>query len=402
MVSGMRPAAPLMARSGRRLKLAVLANEFMAPAIGRTGGFGWAARQVARVFAEHPEQGVDVVFVTGELRSTSSADETVVHGTRLLFRQPRRRVWRTRRMLARERLDLILAIDYLPDYRAIFWMVPRVPIVIWARDPRTPDDIRRIGTLRIPGQEDVVPQGIEPFDARSLGRFSRIAALIGRPVLLASKMAHIAAKLPPTYGMESAGVLPNPDVLDYASCLAPKADHPRVVFLARLDPYKRPWLFVELARRFPDVEFLILGRSHFQGPGSWQPVDLPANVSLCGHVDGAEKVRLLASAWALVNTSIYEESPVSMLEALACETPILSCVDSGDIAPRFGIYTGRFDGTGMEALPALADGLGRLLRDRAPAAALARAGREWVTAEHSTARFFEAFDRLCARAGVAR
>jgi glycosyltransferase involved in cell wall biosynthesis len=281
-------------------------------------------------------------------------------------------------------------------------MVPRVPIVIWARDPRTPDDIRRISTLRIPGQEDVVPQGIEPFDARSLGRFGRLSALIGRRVLLASKMAHIAAKLPPTYGMESADVLPNPDVLDYASCTAPKTAHPRVVFLARLDPYKRPWLFVELARRFPDVEFLILGRSHFQGAGSWQPVDLPANVSLHGHVDGAEKVRLLASAWALVNTSIYEESPVSMLEALACETPVLSSVDSGDIAPRFGVYTGRFDGTGMEALPALAEGLDRLLRDRAHAAELARAGRAWVTTEHSTARFFEAFDRLCARAGVRR
>jgi hypothetical protein len=81
---------------------------------------------------------------------------------------------------------------------------------------------------------------------------------------------------------------------------------------------------------------------------------------------------------------------------------VLSCVDSGDIAPRFGIYTGRFDGTGMEALPALAEGLDRLLRDRAHAVELARAGRAWVTTEHATARFFDAIDRLCARAGVRR
>lgn len=388
--------------AARRLKVAVLANEFMAPEIGRTGGFGWAAQQVARRFAEHPEQGVDVIFVTGEVRSSDRRDEMMVHGTRLLFRQPRRRVYRAWRKLADERVDLILAIDYLPDYRAIFWLLPRVPVVIWARDPRTPDDVQRISTLRIPGQEGVVPQGIEPIDTMSLARFGRMSTLIGRPVLLASKMAHIAAKLPPTYGMQSSAVLPNPDVLDYRATNAPKSAKPRVVFLARLDPYKRPWLFVELARRFPDVEFLILGRSHFSGPGSWQPENLPGNVSLCGHIDGAEKARLLASAWVLVNTSIYEESPVSMLEALACETPVLSCVGTGDIASRFGIYTGRFDGSGMEALPALAEGLERLLRDRAFATTLARAGREWVQTEHTTQRFFDGFEHLCRLAGVNR
>jgi hypothetical protein len=86
-------------------------------------------------------------------------------------------------------------------------------------------------------------------------------------------------------------------VIDYAAPLPGKSDGPRVVFLARLDPYKRPWLFVELARRFPGVGFLLLGRTHFSGLGSWTPEAVPPNLKVMGHLDGAEKLRLLASAW---------------------------------------------------------------------------------------------------------
>ena len=37
-----------------------------------------------------------------------------------------------------------------------------------------------------------------------------------------------------------------------------------------LDPIKRPWLFAEIAKHFPDVEFLFLGQSHFRGEGAWE------------------------------------------------------------------------------------------------------------------------------------
>ena len=42
---------------------------------------------------------------------------------------------------------------------------------------------------------------------------------------------------------------------------------PLVVFLGRLDPYKRPWLLVELARAFPGVNFVVAGQAHFSGEG---------------------------------------------------------------------------------------------------------------------------------------
>ena len=383
---------------GRSLRLAVVANEFLAPGIGRTGGFGWAARAVARAFRAHPEVGIDVVFLTGEIRSPDGARETALDGTRLLFKQ--RKWWEALPALRQERIDLILTVDYRPSYHRLFWLLPRTPIIVWARDPRTPDDVSRIDTLRIPGQEDVLPQGIGHIDCTSLASMARRSRLVGRKIVVASKFPHIADKLVATYGMGGTDVLPNPDVFDYTLPVGAKHLSPRIAFLARLDPYKRPWLFVELARRFPEVEFLLLGRCHFQGPGSWQPAELPANVKVMGHVEGEEKRRLLASSWVLVNTSIYEESPVSMLEALACETPVLSCVDTGGIAARFGVYAGRFDGTGLEGLPALEAGLRQLLENCEARERLGREGRAWVMREHSTERFLEAFGAIVSRLGM--
>ena len=129
-----------------------------------------------------------------------------------------------------------------------------------------------------------------------------------------------------------------------------KSEKPRVIFLARLDPIKRPWLFVELARFFPAVEFLMLGQPHFHGPGSWEAGDLPPNVKLLGHVEGTRKHQLVSSAWVLVNTSIHEGLPTSFLEALARETPLLSFTNQEDVVSRFGIYVPGVAETGRTGL----------------------------------------------------
>jgi glycosyltransferase involved in cell wall biosynthesis len=382
----------------KNLTVAILANEFMAPEIGRTGGFGWAARAAARTFRDNPQAGVNPVFLTGEIAGKDGDRETSLDGTRLIFK--RGKWWQAFPDLMREKVDLILTVDYRPSYRRIFWLLPRTPIVVWVRDPRTPEDVRRIETLRVPGQEDIRPQGVRRFDTRSLARVEKKSRLLGRKVLLASKFPHIKDKLVATYGLAGAHVLPNPDVLDYDSIDSTKHPTPRVLFLGRLDPIKRPWLFVELARGFPHVEFLALGRNHFTGPGSWQPENLPPNLKLLGHIEGKEKVELLSSAWVLVNSSIYEESPVSMLEAIACETTILSCINSGELAERFGVFTGRFDGTGMEGLPAFEAGLRHLLENTSERTRLGREGRAWVRQTHNDRQFLDAFREIAADAGV--
>src|SRR5215472_16223492 len=54
------------ARTSRRLKLGIVANEIFSTDVGRMGGFGWAVQQVSQCFAEDPTLGVEVVILMGE------------------------------------------------------------------------------------------------------------------------------------------------------------------------------------------------------------------------------------------------------------------------------------------------------------------------------------------------
>ena len=388
-----------MKRNGKRTRLGVLSDEFFNVRLGGYGGFGWATRMLGQWFSSHPEHGIDLVFFSNQFRSQNGADETHVHNTRLVLRG-RNRVqdWRN---LWREQLDLLLLVDYNLGYRFHCAALARTPVVLWSRDPRTPEDWEIIRTLQIPGQENVPPQGIVPNDCASVAALAHFSRWARRPFLFATPAPGFAEKMRGTFGVET-GLHFLPNIIHPPPGAPSKSDRPRVVFLGRLDPIKRPWLAVEIARRFPEVEFLLLGNAHYRGAGGWEPNDLPPNVQSLGHADEEQKWRALASAWILVNTSNHDGLAVSFLEALACETPIVSCVNPAGIVERYGIFVGEWPGTGLEGVPAFAAALEKLLRDDAFRQRLGGAGRAWVNATHTEARFLESFSDLCQRAGVAR
>lgn len=382
----------------KRIKLGVITDEFFDAQLGRLGGFGWAARQLGRIFNEDPSLGVDLVYVAGEHRAEGNRTESNVHGSRVLLRRESR--FANMRAVQRERFDLLLTIDYNLGYSVYLRSLPRTPMIVWVRDPRTPNDAERINAVRIPGAEHETPQGLMSHDGRSFAQVAREGAWVNRKIIMATPAPFLVTKLEGTYGVEPWDFycLPNPIRLNPPA--VKKTEKPTVVFLARLDPYKRPWLFTELATHFPDVEFRFLGQSHFTGPGSFRTDALPPNVRLLGHVNEEEKLRLVSEAWVAINTSIHEGLAVSFLEALACETPLLSCVNPGFTVSRYGIYTGRFDGSGVESIPVFKNALAALLGDEALRMRLARAGREWVKATHTVKTFSDKFDSLCEIAGV--
>jgi hypothetical protein len=74
--------------------------------------------------------------------------------------------------------------------------------------------------------------------------------------------------------------------------------------------------------------------------------------------------------------------------------PLLSCHDPEEVTSRFGTYVGRFDGDGMDALPAFVDGLEQLLDDQGMRERLGETGREWVLTHHTRSRFLADFTAL--------
>jgi glycosyltransferase involved in cell wall biosynthesis len=131
--------------------------------------------------------------------------------------------------------------------------------------------------------------------------------------------------------------IPNP--IDIPSKTS-KSSTPTVIFLGRLDGEKRPDHFFALAKQFPEVDFLVLGKSHDpRMQKSYEGMSCKiANLHLLGFLDGDEKDEVLSKSWILVNTSVSECLPISFLEAAAFKCAILSYHNPDGFTSRGGYH----------------------------------------------------------------
>jgi glycosyltransferase involved in cell wall biosynthesis len=371
-----------------RLRLAIVTNEVLDAAISRTGGFGFAAMSVARLFQALPELGVDPILVACERMNVPAGRRyTMSCGTELVPYQTDHAAWLN---LVREiSPHLLLTIDYRPTYDPVLNALPRTPAAVWVRDPRTWDDYSILASLRLPGSPDPDVPGLGAGPVRGLRAIVVRSWLRGRRIRLCPTTPYLRSKLRGCYGVPEwrSPVLPN--IIDPAPQPIRKALTPTVVFLGRMDPCKRPWLVLEIARRMPDVAFVMLGKNHFEG--AWTPTDVPPNVTIAGHVEGSEKQAHLSRAWILLNTSIHEGLAVSFLEALAAEASIVSCQDPEGLATSYGRYVGRWNGDGLASVTAFVAALGELVGSPEATRSLGRQGRQWLEKTHGRSPFLAAF-----------
>jgi glycosyltransferase involved in cell wall biosynthesis len=172
-----------------------------------------------------------------------------------------------------------------------------------------------------------------------------------------------------------------------------KAVAPTVCYVARLDRRKRPELFFDLARRFPDVRFIAAGIAQDTGWTSAlesRYAGLP-NVEYRGFLDqfgSDEAQQVYDRSWVLVNTAAREGLPNSFLEAAARRCAILSEVDPDGFASRFGYCAKSGD---------FVSGLGWLL-DQDRWRGLGESGAKFVRAnfemELAMRRHLDAYSRL--------
>ncbi len=101
-----------------------------------------------------------------------------------------------------------------------------------------------------------------------------------------------------------------------------------ILWMARLDEWKQPSLFIDLAERFPQEVFLMVGPASDSNPHAldeWggRMGALP-NLRFEPGVPFEETTALFAQAKLFVNTSRREGFPNTFLQAAACGTPIVS------------------------------------------------------------------------------
>lgn len=131
------------------------------------------------------------------------------------------------------------------------------------------------------------------------------------------------------------------------------------LWVGRSDPfYKRPMMLIELARRTPEIEFVMVMNPHNSLVEREVRRSKPPNVTIIKHVPYDQSDELFARSFALVNTSVMEGFPNTFLQAGKYSVPILSLqVDPDGFIERHEcgiVCKGNFD--------ELVKGL-RLLRD---------------------------------------
>jgi glycosyltransferase involved in cell wall biosynthesis len=152
-----------------------------------------------------------------------------------------------------------------------------------------------------------------------------------------------------------------------------KSTSPLVLFVGRLVPRKRPEIFLDLARQFPSVRFVVIGGGSDE---MGRRAATPRNVEFTDFIDQASDLRLfayLSEAWVLINTAAREGLPLTFIEAAANGCAILSACNPDGYASNFGYHVTDGDfARGLDLL--LADDKWRMAGGRAKA----HASREHV------------------------
>jgi glycosyltransferase involved in cell wall biosynthesis len=236
--------------------------------------------------------------------------------------------------------DVYLSIDCMIETYIAQKVMPNRKHVIWVQDPFDESDYRLLGS-------------IDPNYKFNRLKFWVTTELYKRAYkradLILTQAKYYIPKIARLYCVDPRTVkyLPNPVeyIPDESSII--KSKRPTVCFLGRMDPQKRYWLFFQLAKNFPEVDFVAIGRPSFLYEELYKRIvnncQCSENLKIVGFISEKEKSEILSKSWILCLPSIREGLPIAFLEALAHKCTILSSVNPDGLTERFGYWAKRDD-----------------------------------------------------------
>lgn len=193
-------------------------------------------------------------------------------------------------------------------------------------------------------------------------------------------------------GVESVHI-PNGYTLSPEQDILLPSEREFVLWVGSSDPdQKRPSVFLDLARRLPDIPFVMISQpavyttSHEQLASKARDID---NLRFLGPVRPDEIHDYYRRASLLVNTSRNEGFPNTFLEAWRQATPVVSLSFDLD-----GMLADRTGGLHADGFDQLVDDVASLSADVQCRGALGQNGRRLVAEQFSIDRVVERYNRL--------
>ncbi len=291
-------------------------------------------------------------------------------------------LWRLTRLLSRRRIDAVVTVgpgDKMFWGRLAAWLVG-VPVICSAiHSTGLPDPVERSNRLLAPLTDAFI--AVAAPHGRYLAEHEGCPAAKVRVIPNGVDVEKFHPRWPSRVLRQTLGLPPDAPVAGIVAALRPEKNHELFLRAAAL-----------VRQQLPEARFLLIG----EGPRRADLEALAGQLSLGQSVQflGARRdvPELLALLDVLVLTSHMEANPVSILEAMAAEKPVIS-TRVGSVSETV------LDGTtGYLVAPGGADELAarmvELLADPQWAAVMGRAGREHVVAHWSIERTVAGYQDL--------
>lgn len=306
----------------------------------RRGGFGKLVRIVGRELAE---RGFDVNVIAWDEERRQRVLEldgmtiytypyTWTSGSTLRHLRDYTKVVP---LIKRVAADVYISIDCMIETLVAEKIMPNAKHIIWVQDPFDDEDYKLLGS-------------VDPNYRLNRLKFwatKKLCAEAFRSAdIVAVQARYYISKIERLYGVNRERVLYLPNPVEYVPNEADiaKSSVPLVCFLGRMDPQKRYWLFFQLAKTFPDIKFIAMGRPGVLYVDLYKRIapryENLENLKIMGFVSEEQKSKILSRCWILTLPSIREGLPIAFLEALAHKCSLLSSVNPDGLVDRYGYW----------------------------------------------------------------
>ncbi len=381
----------------RRLQVGFLVEEFFHKDLRGFGGFGMTVKYLTDHFNTNGHSLKGDVFLTSwmnvpapQIKRYHNADVILVPKSmdNYVFN-----FIRYSKIIYSRNIEAFISVDHYPSYEYQLYGFPNIPWIVWLKDPRDNLEWEKIATVSLEvkvmgkqGLADLLRMAKHQHD--SINTVIEYSKRFNRKMFFATEafsLVDIARRL---YDLPQINpvLLPKPVPMP-ALERANFSQKPSFLFLGRIDPIKRPWIYFELAKLFPQADFYVAGDSHFKdimAPVMAGYKDLP-NLKLLGMVIEQAKHNVLNNIWATINTSVHEAVPVSFLETFAYGKPVISCQNPDNMTGRFGIYVGEVlgDGNDKKSIAVFAQAIEQFLSGKFQKEEHGKLARDYVGSVHT-------------------
>lgn len=338
----------------KKIKVGLLVEEFYDKDLGGYGGYGILAREYIAKYIPNSEIEIEVIIGSSSKKEIKTIQRDGIN----IHYLPKN--WSSKfdidfiylnmvkKFFKEQDFDIYLSIEMSKIAYEVMKREINKKLILWIQDPRPIYDWEEIKSVPMSNEYDSYVNYYSKWENRIQNLLNKLykenrLVLISQGNFLKKKAIDLY-KLPKDIEIL---YFPNPVVINDNFDITQKKDS--VLFLGRLTPVKRPWIYFELAKKFPLKTFYVCG----QGTEIDKIIDNykdVKNLRFMGHVAGEEKDNILRESKILVNTSIHEAIPVSFLEAISYGLKILSCQNPDDITRKNGYFTETILGEGLDKI----------------------------------------------------